>query len=76
MKDEGVSDPEPEGAPVGSGPDGGHHHDDRDDRGGGNRGGGDRGPRGGGGAAAADAVATAVAEIAAEAFDLAIIYSL
>jgi polyribonucleotide nucleotidyltransferase len=49
MKDEGVSDPEPEGAPVGSGPDGGHHHDDRDDRGGGNRGGGDRGPRGGGG---------------------------
>ncbi len=54
MKDEGISDPEPEGAPVGSGDEGGHH----DDRGGGDRGhggghrgggGGDRGPRGGGG---------------------------
>jgi len=49
MKDEGVSDPEPEGAPVGSGPDGGHHHDDRDDRGGGDRGNRGGGPRSGGG---------------------------
>jgi polyribonucleotide nucleotidyltransferase len=45
MKEEGLSDPEPEGAPVGGGHEGGP--DDRDDRG--NRGGGDRGHGGGGG---------------------------
>ena len=47
MKEEGLSDPEPVGAPAGGGEEEGHHHEDRGGHRGGDRG-GDRGRHGGG----------------------------